>query len=76
MTPDPKWLQIFKLEPGHSFSVALACGLFLAADHLGWFPPPAPWTTQLAWFGLFLFGCLWFVSLFAEILMTDLGYRR
>jgi hypothetical protein len=35
MTPDPKWLQIFKLEPGHSFSVALD-----ARNLSGYIPPP------------------------------------
>jgi hypothetical protein len=75
MTLDPKWLEIFKLELEHTFSGALACALFLAANHWGWVPPLAPWMIQLAWFGLLLFGCLWGVGLVLAVLRSYLRIR-
>ncbi len=62
MTPDPKWLEILK-DSDDRLAFAIACGLFLLAGHWGWLPPLAGWVTPLAWFGFFLFGCLWGVKL-------------
>ncbi len=62
MTPDPKWLEILK-DSDDRLAVAIACGLFLLADHFGCLPPLADWVTPLAWFGFFLFSALWGVKL-------------
>ncbi len=67
MSFDPKWLEVIKGDD--RLAVAVACGLFLLATRLGWFPPPPVWMLQTAWFGLFLFGCLWGVTLIVPIFM-------
>jgi hypothetical protein len=74
MNPDPKWLEIFKLELGHTFSAALACAGVLLGNHWGWFPPLAPWMIQLAWFGLILFGCLWGVGFVVAVVRSYFRY--
>jgi hypothetical protein len=77
MTPDPKWLGLFKaLDLEHMFAVALGAALLLGVAHWGWIPPLVPWMTQLAWAVFLLFGCLWFVGLLVTILMEFLEIHR
>lgn len=68
MTPDPKWLDIFK-DSDSQLAIAAACGLFLLLDHWEIFLLP-DWVIPLVWFCFLLFGCLTAVALLPAWLRT------
>jgi len=67
-----QWLKIIE-DRDAQLAVTVACALFLAANHWGWMPPPAPWMLLLAWAGMFLFGCLIAVKFLLILLWRLLG---
>ena len=67
MTPDPRWLGVFKIGSNAWLGIAMACGLFLLFRHWGLFPPVPDWAILVAWSGLLLFGCLFLVELLPAV---------
>jgi hypothetical protein len=68
MTPDPKWLEIFKLNSDTRLGLFITCLLFLLLRHWGWLPPYVPdWMSLPAFLGLLLFGCLFLVELLPAV---------
>lgn len=47
ISPDPKWLAVLE-DSDNVVAAAIACGLFLLANHWGWLPP-LNWANPLLW---------------------------